>query len=139
MEIDVNLVAVVAAALSSFAVGTIWYAKPVFGDAWSKMVGMTEAKAKDGMMQAMLKATITALLTAFVLAHMTYLSQYFYGVTLMNAALSTAFWLWLGISATTIAVQDAFEQRPMKLTAINMGNQLVTLMVMGLIIGWLGS
>ena len=66
------------------------------------------------------------------------LGVYFVDGTFMSAALTTAFWLWLGISATTIVVHDAFEQRPMKLTAMNAGNQLFTLLAMGLIIGSLG-
>ena len=31
MNVDINYLAVVLAALSSFVVGMIWYAKPVFG------------------------------------------------------------------------------------------------------------
>ncbi|MCB9823115.1 DUF1761 family protein, partial [Candidatus Nomurabacteria bacterium] len=38
-NVDVNYVAVLLAALSSFAVGMVWYAKPVFGAKWMKMVG----------------------------------------------------------------------------------------------------
>jgi hypothetical protein len=56
----------------------------------------------------------------------------------MESALNTSFWLWLGISAADAVRMDAFEQRPMKLTAINAGNRLATMMVMGLIIGGLG-
>ena len=128
-----------SADLSSMVVGMIYYAKPVFGDAWQKMVKLDEAKMKQGMGPAMTKSIIASLVTAYVLAHVTYLSSvYFVDGTFMSAALTTAFWLWLGISATTIVVHDAFEQRPMKLTAMNAGNQLFTLLAMGLIIGSLG-
>lgn len=138
MDVQINMVAVLLAALSSFVVGMVWYAKPLFGNAWSRMTGMTEDKQKAGMGPAMFKALVAALLTAYVLAHVTYISQSFFGVSFMESALNTAFWLWLGIAATTIVVHDAFEQRPMKLTAINAGNQLATLLAMGLVIGWLG-
>jgi hypothetical protein len=139
MEVQVNLVAVLVAAAASFVVGMVWYAKPVFGNAWFKLVDMSDDKAKNGMMMAMGKAAVAALLTAYVLAHVTYLSSYFFGNSFMNSALTTAFWLWLGISATTIVTHDAFEQRSMKLTAINLGNQLATFLAMGLVIGWFGA
>lgn len=138
MDAQVNYVAVLLAALSSFVVGMVWYAKPVFGNAWSKLVGLSEEKQKQGRAVAMGRSLVAALLTAYVLAHVTYLSNNFYSTnSFMSSALQTAFWLWLGIAATTIVVHDAFEQRPMKLTAMNIGNQLFTLLAMGLIIGWL--
>lgn len=138
MEVQVNMVGVLLATLASFVVGFVWYAKPVFGNAWGKLTKITDDKAKAGMSKAMIAALITALLTAYVLAHVTYLSNQFFGNSFMSAALQTAFWLWLGIAATTIVVHDAFEQRDMKLTAINMGNQLATLLAMGAVIGWAG-
>ena len=33
---------------------------------------------------------------------------------------------------------DAFEGRPVKLTVLNIGNEFVTIMVMGLVIGLFG-
>ncbi len=138
MDVQVNYLAVLLAALSSFVVGMVWYAKPLFGAAWMKMVGLTDEKQKAGMAMAMGKSLIASLLTAYVLSHVTYISMHFFNVSFMESALNTSFWLWLGISAADIVRMDAFEQRPMKLTAINAGNRLATLMVMGLIIGALG-
>jgi hypothetical protein len=136
VNVEVNNLAVLLAALSSFVVGFVWYAKPVFGETWMKMVGMTDKKAQAGMGRAMMWSLIASLLTAYVLAHVTVLSNSYFDGTFMSAAINSAFWLWLGISATTIITHDAFEQREMKLTAINVGNQFVTLMTMGLIIGF---
>jgi hypothetical protein len=126
------------AALSSFAVGMVWYAKPVFGSSWSKLTGMTENKAKAGMAPAMIKAGVAGLLSAYVLAHVTYLSFMLLGNSFLSSALTTAFWLWLGVAATTILVHDSFEQRPVNLTLINIGNQLATMLAMGLVIGLMG-
>ncbi len=137
MEVQVNMYAVLLATLSSFVVGFVWYAKPVFGNAWMKLVKMDDKKQKDGMAKAMVFALVTSFLMAYVLAHVTYLANSFFHNSYMSDALQTAFWLWLGISATTIVMHDAFEQRPMKLTAMNLGNQLATLLAMGFIIGWL--
>lgn len=139
MEVQINWLAVLLAGLSSMVVGMIYYAKPIFGDSWQKLVKLDDSKMKTGMAPAMAKSIIASLVTAYVLAHVTYLSSSFFVDTSFEAAaITTAFWLWLGIAATTIVVHDAFEQRPMKLTAMNAGNQLLTLLAMGLIIGQLG-
>lgn len=137
-NVDVNYVAVVLAALSSFVVGMVWYSKPVFGAQWMKMVGMTEEKSKKGMAKAMSMSLVAALLAAYVLAHVIFLSHQFFGNSFLQDALSTALWVGIGLQASVIVVHDSFEQRRKKLTLMNIGNQLVTVLVMGLIIGLLG-
>lgn len=137
MEVQVNWLAVVLAAVSSMVVGAVWYAKPVFGTVWAKLVKLDDKKMREGAPMAMLLAFVASLVTAYVLAHVTYISNNFFGNSFMQDAVTTAFWLWLGISATRVITHDAFEQRPMNLTLLTLGNQLVTLVVMGLIIGWL--
>jgi hypothetical protein len=137
MNVEVNWLAVVLAMVSSMFVGMIWYAKPVFGTKWMKMVGMTAEKAKQGSGMAIGVTILVSLLTAYVLAHVTYLSNAFFNNSWMSAALSTAFWVWLGFVATRIITHDAFEQRPRALTVMNVAHEFVTLMVMGFVIGLL--
>lgn len=137
MNVEVNYLAVFLAALSSFAVGMVWYAKPVFGTMWGDMVKLTEKQQKSGMVKAMGTAFVAAFITAYVVAHVAYLSNIYFGNSFLQDSLNTAFWLGIGIAATTIATHDAFEQRRRKLTVINIGNQLATLLVMGLVIGLL--
>lgn len=137
--VDVNLLAVVVATLSSFVVGAVWYSKPFFGKAWMKKVGLSEKQAQEGMSKAMGKTTIASLIMAYVLANaIVFSDNYFAEYDFMTAALTTGLSLGIGISATTIVTQDAFEQRDLKLSLINAGNQIVTLVVMGLVIGLFG-
>ena len=137
MNVEVNYLAVFLAALSSMAVGSIWYARPVFGKAWAKMVNLDEQKMKDGASRAIIVTMIVSFITAYVLAHVTFLSNHFFGNSYLQDALMTAFWLWLGLTAARFITHDAFEGRPTKLTAMNISHELVTLLVMGLIIGLL--
>ncbi len=138
MEVQVNYLAVLLAAAASMVVGMVWYAKPVFGTKWMKMVGLTDEKAKKGSVQAIIIAFVCSLVTAYVLAHVIYLSNSFFANSLVQDSLTTAFWLWLGISASRVITHDAFEQRDMKLTAMTIGNQLVTLLAMAAVIGFMG-
>lgn len=138
MDVEINWIAVVLAAISSMIVGCIWYSKPVFGKAWMKLVGLDDKQQQAGDAAAILLAFVASLVTAYVLALVTYLSQLYYGLTYIDSALNTAILLWLGISATTVVTHNAFEQKPHKLTALTVVYQLVNLMVMAAVIGWLG-
>lgn len=138
MNIEVNWLGVLAATLSSMVVGSIWYAPPVFGNWWMKTVGLTREKAAKNGWKPIAIAVIVSLITAYVLAHVTYLSNQFFGGSFFDSAMTTAFWVWLGFVAARMATHDSFEGRPWKLTALNAAHELVTLMAMGAAIGWLG-
>ncbi len=138
MEVNVNWVAVLLAGLSSMIIGSVFYAKPVFGNTWMKLAKLDEKKlGRAGKSIAI--AVIMSLLTAFVIAHVAAISRPFYEVSALSAALTTAFWLWLGISLTTVVIHDVFEHRPVKLTFLTFAYQFFAMMAMGLIIGLFGG
>lgn len=137
MDVQVNWLAVVLAAVSSMVVGSVWYSKAVFGKSWGRLAKISEAKMQEMAPVALFVAFISSLLMAYVLAHVTYLSASFFGETYLQSALTTAAWIWLGFQAFRGYMHDAFERRPGNLTLINAGNDFVTIMVMALIIGLL--
>ena len=137
MEVDINPLAVVLAMLSSMAVGSIWYARSVFGNTWIKLAKIDTSK-NTSVFKPIATTIVVSLVTAYVLAHVTYLSNQFFGHSFLQDALTTAFWMWLGFTAARFITHDVFEGRPHKLTLLNIGNEFVTLMVMGLIIGLIG-
>ena len=138
MGVEVNYGAVVLAMLSSMVVGSIWYARSVFGDTWIKLAKVDMKKKGPAMWVPLVVTALVSLLTAYILAHVTYLSNQFFGNSFLQDALMTAFWLWLGLVAARFITHDAFEGRPWKLTLLNVSHELVTLLVMGLIIGYMG-
>jgi hypothetical protein len=137
MGVEVNYWAVLLAALSSMVVGSLWYAQAGFGKMWSKLAKVNmNRKMEPGQMAWMLGSTFVAsLVTAYILAHMTFLSHKFFGNSLLQDSLTTAFWLWLGFTAARVYVHDAFESRPAQLTLLTVTHELVTVLLMGLIIG----
>lgn len=139
MEVEINYLAVVLAMLSSLVVGSIWYAQAVFGKTWAGLAKVDLSKGdKADAWKPIVTTMVVSLITAYVLAHVTYLSNQFFGHSFLQDALSTAFWMWLGFTAARFVTHDAFEGRPVKLTTLNLGNEFVTIMLMGLIIGLLG-
>lgn len=140
MDVTVNYLAVFLAAASTMVVGSIWYAKGVFGTAWGKLAKVDmDKKPRPGEMIWLMGSTFVAsLITAYVLAHVTFLSYNFFDYSYLKSAITTAFWLWLGLTAARVYVHDAFEGRRKKLTVLTVSHELVTLVVMALIIGYIG-
>lgn len=140
MNVEINALAVFLAAASSMVVGAIWYSKSVFGTVWGKLAGVKMDRAPKASEMAWLMGTtfIASLVLAYVLAHVAYLSNQFFHNSFMHDALSTGFWLWLGLVVTRLYVHDAFEGRRKKLTFLNISHEFVTIMVMALIIGSMG-
>lgn len=138
MEVQINLLAVVAAMLSSMVVGSIWYAPPVFGKIWAKLAKIDTSKDGGSAFKPIAITLVVSLITAYVLAHFAYLSSEFYSLSFLQASLTTAFWTWFGFTAARFITHDAFEGRPVKLTLLNISHEFVTVMVMGLIIGLIG-
>jgi hypothetical protein len=134
MNVEVNWLAVLLATVSTMVVGSIWYMPGVLGKTWAKLARV-DLNKKQGMAGPLVGAFIASLVTAYVLAHVSYLSNKFFGHSFLQDALSTGFWLWLGFVAARIFVHDSFEGRPAKLTLINAAHEFVTIMVMALIIG----
>jgi hypothetical protein len=67
----INFYALIVAALSTLAVGFVWYNPKVFGGIWMRETGMTEEKAKNSSMVKVFGMTIFyAFLIAFTLQFM---------------------------------------------------------------------
>ncbi len=135
MTVEINTLAVLLATLSSMVVGSVWYSPKVFGTEWRKMVKLDKKQEEAGALRAILVTLVVSLVTAYVLAHMIYLSNQFFQHSYLRDALATSFWVWLGFTASRFITHDAFEGRRQKLTVMNISHEFVTLMVMGLIIG----
>jgi uncharacterized protein YacL len=137
VNVEVNWWAILLATAASMVVGSIWYAKSVFGTTWMKLVKINDKAMTEGATKAIILTIIVSFITAFVLAHVSYLSNQFFKNSFLQDAVTTAFWLWLGFTAARFITHDLFERRPIKLTLLNIAHEFVTIMVMALCIGWL--
>ncbi len=138
MDVQVNYWAVLAATASTMVVGSIWYSQAVFGKIWVKLARIDMNVDKGNVFKPIAITLVVSLISAYVLAHVSFLSNQFFHNSFFQDAVTTAFWVWLGFTAARIITHDAFESRPLKLTALTVSHEFVTFMVMGLIIGWIG-
>lgn len=135
MEVQVNLLAVALATIAGMVVSAIWYSERVFGAEWCRLTKLKGKALKIESTQGALIIFIASLVTAYVLAHITYLSHAFFGNSYLKDALTTAFWVWLGIAGVRMIAHDTFQRRPAKLTLINTAHELAALLIMALVIG----
>lgn len=137
MNVHINLWGVLLAGVSSMVIGMIYYSDAVFGKSWKKLSKVDTKKFGETMPKIMPLLFLAALVTAYVIAYVAYIYKSFFTSSWIGAGIETSLLLWIGISATTLFVHDTTDLKPSKLTAISVGNRLVSLLAMGLIIGWI--
>lgn len=135
---EINIWAVLLATLSSMVVGSVWYTPKVFGNYWMKVAKVTPSGDAKDAVKPILITLVVSFVSALVLAGSSAISQHFYGGNFLANTLITAVILWAGFTAARFITHDAFEGRPAGLTVLNCAHELVTLVVMGLVIGLFG-
>lgn len=133
----VNLLALLAASLASMGIGFLWYSPFLFGKSWMKLMGYSASdleEAQKEMGTGYLLSLIATLITVFVMA------QIFKWVLPpnLNTALLISFMLWIGFIAPVQFTDVLFGRKPMNLFLINTGYQLVSILVSGGILFYLG-
>lgn len=126
----INWAAVVAAALSSFIVGGIWYSPVLFANAW-----MADNKLNTEQLRAASKLRsfgITAIFSLIMAANL----AAFLADAKTDLTWGTTAGFLAGIwTFSAIAIMSLFELKSWRLIFINGGYSLVSLTLMGAILG----
>jgi hypothetical protein len=127
---EMNYLAIVAAAVSTFLIGGLWYSPLLFSKAWMKANGFTEADVKGG------EGRIFGFAFVFSLIMAANLAAFLAGPDTTVAWGATAGLLaGLGWVALGIAVVALFERRSWTYILVNGGYFVVAFTVMGAILG----
>ena len=125
--IPINWLAVLAAAVIRIVIGALWYSPVLFVRQWQALTGVTDDQLSARLGRGVAVDVVASLVMAFALANIVGAS----GITdWLNGALA-GFWVWLGFILTATLTLWSFENRPLKLIAINTGQNLVALILMG--------
>jgi hypothetical protein len=130
MNVPINYLAVVVAALANYIIGAIWYSA-LFSKPWLKLSGVKEMKVSA---VSVVVALIGAFFTSWVLAHAIIFGGTYLKTTGVGAGLMTGFFNWLGFVAPVTIGVVIYEKKSWALWAINNGYWLVSLLVMGVIL-----
>ena len=126
----INWLAVIVAGLSAFAIGGIWYSRPLFGNAW-----MTDSKLTEDEIKLGNKGKIFGFTAVFSLLMAVNLAMF-----LADAKTDVSWGATAGFLAgiwtfCAIAIHSLFELKCWRYIFINGGYSLVSLTLMGAIIG----
>jgi len=129
MDVQLNYLAIIAAAISTFVIGGLWYSPAIFGKAWMRENGLTEEGLKKGnMIKIFGLAFLLGLIAAVNLAMF---------MRPENNPTMGALWGFLagaGWVATFVGTHYLFERKSFILFLINAGYSIVALTIMGVII-----
>ena len=137
-QVDVNFWAVLVGGVASMIIGSIWFSQKTFFPMWWKAIGKSET-AGPGMTGNMGLTWGLTIFAAFVQAVFMSLmvtamgSMTPGGATLGSGALA-GFLLWLGFVAPSSLTNKIFAGQ-LKAWVLEVGNHLVTFVVMGAIVG----
>jgi hypothetical protein len=128
---DINYLAVIAAALSAFVIGGLWYSPLLFQKPWMRANGLSDADLKKGGEARIFGgAFVLSLIMSFNLAAFLAGPDTTIGWGAAAGALSGVGWVALGV-----AVVALFERRPLAYVLINGGYWSVAFTTMGAILG----
>ncbi|MBT3412751.1 MAG: DUF1761 domain-containing protein [Candidatus Jacksonbacteria bacterium] len=127
-QADINLWAVLAAAVLHMVIGAFWYSPVVFGKTWMALTGKTMEDAKNAnQTKNYIISLVSAVVLAYVLAHFV---QYLNAATFVSG-LQVGLWIGIGFVATTGLAHYLWEGRPHKLYLLNTVYSILSLALMG--------
>ncbi len=127
---EINWLAAIVAGASSFVIGGLWYSPALFGKAWQRETGLTDAQLKGGNPAKIFGGSLVLSVAAAVMFAM------FLGP---NPALSFAtgagfaaglFWV-----AASFGINYLFEHKSLALFLINGGYHTVQFTMFGIVLG----
>jgi hypothetical protein len=125
-----NFLAVIAAAVASFALGAVWYSPALFGKAWQRESGVTDQQMKNANMALIFGLTFVLCLVA------AWMFAIFLGPRPPIAfGLGAGFAAGLCWVAASFGINYLFERRSLKLFLINGGYHTLQFTIIGLILG----
>lgn len=123
-----NWLALLACGVFYMVVGMLWYG-PLFAQPWMKLIGKTKKDIEREMKKGSMPKTyatsfILSLITAYVINMLIQLTN----ITDVGSAVMLGLMVWLGFVAAPNGTLVLYENRPVKLFAINAGYYLVTIL-----------
>jgi hypothetical protein len=128
---QMNLLAVLAAALSAFLVGGLWYSPLLFGKVWMAETGLgPEELARKGSPGVIYGVSfVLAFAAAFILA------MFLGPAPALPFALGASLAAGIGWVGTSFGINYLFERKSLRLFAVNAGYHTVQYGLMGLVLG----
>lgn len=133
-EVSVSWLAIGVATVAAMVIGSLWYG-PLFGKQWMKAAGLKK-KDTEGSWWPMVAMLGLALAQAVILAHfIAYTANFYFDFDGWVVGALTGLWAFAGFVAPVLISNTMFSKGSTELLKINLGNQFITLLVLGVILG----
>jgi hypothetical protein len=130
MEIHINLLAVLVAAIANYVIATIWYAV-IFSKVWQKLTGITDMKPAP---VNILLVFVGSLVLSFILYYSILFGNAYFKISGVTGGLMGGFFGWLGYIAPVTLSTKLYERKPWGLWLLDNTFWLISLLIMGIII-----
>jgi hypothetical protein len=133
-NININLVAVIVAAVMNMIVGAVWYSPVLFGNQWMRIIGISKKRLDKIKKRGMGKVYLIAFIGTFVMSYVLAMIVGYSGAFSFREGMEVGLWLGIGLIAPSMLGSVLWERRPVKLYLINVGYYFVSLSIAGGII-----
>jgi hypothetical protein len=132
-QVHINYLAVLVAAVASFAIGGLWYSPLLFAKQWVNAHGYSEEQVKE-MQQGAGKAYAISVLSQLLIAlAIAVLLSYLHFANFIQG-LKLGLLLWAGLAFPLGLMATMFTDKKMAVFLIDTGYHLVFLVLMGVVI-----
>ena len=128
-SVDINVLAVIVAAVFAFGLGSLWYSPVMFGKPWARLTGQGESMGSPGPRQ-IITLIIIALISATALAAFVSWA----GASNAGEGALIGIIVALAFQATAAIHLVLFEHRSLELYFINNGYAVLSFAVQGAIL-----
>jgi hypothetical protein len=134
MDIHVNYLAVLVAAIANYIIAVIWYAA-IFGKLWKKLTGINDMKPAP---VNIVLVFVGSFVLSFVLYHSIIFGNAYFKMQSIGGGIMGGFFGWLGYIAPITLSTKVYEKKPWGLWLLDNAFWLISLLVMGTILSlWL--
>ncbi|MFD4366355.1 DUF1761 domain-containing protein [Rhodococcus sp. NPDC058521] len=138
MQPSISFLAAAIAFVVGLAIAWVWYSDwGLVGGAWRELTGVTKEHSARGGTRPFAILVASILVTSLTLTSACSIASAYFDSDSVWLALVVGGTSWLGLSMSTLAQHNGFEQKPARLTAINGAYQLTLFLGMTLAIGLL--
>jgi len=131
---NVDILAVIVAAVATFILGIVWYSPVLFAKQWMQAHGYTPEKLEEMKKKGVTRAYAVSVLCYLVMAYVLALLASYTQATSLAQGLWLGFLAWLGFAATIGLTANMFSDKPIAVWVVDAGYQLAHLLLMGVIV-----
>lgn len=139
MDITINYIVLVIAATLGYIVSSAWYSRLFLGKIWAKLAGVKLAHFQPDSYKNRIILFGVHLVTAYILYYFASMSHFTHNNAWLGDTMIVSFWLWIGATLTSHIMTNTIENKPSRLTIVQAGYHLVSILTIGLVIGVAGG